>query len=95
MWSNAGSTKSGKDADVVLWSEHPLSVYAKAEMTLVDGICFFDIKKDEVLRRDIAAERNRLIQKMLQAKKGGESTEKPTPAEPHHYHCDDIKDEGR
>ncbi len=90
-----GSIKSGKDADVVLWSEHPLSVYAKAEMTLVDGICFFDIKKDEVLRRDIAAERNRLIQKMLQAKKGGESTEKPAPAEPHHYHCDDIKDEGR
>jgi hypothetical protein len=31
-----GSVKVGKDADLVLWSDHPLSVYAKAEKTLID-----------------------------------------------------------
>ena len=32
-----GSLKVGKDADVVLWSDHPLSVYAKAEKTIIEG----------------------------------------------------------
>ena len=32
-----GSIKVGKDADVVLWSENPLSVYAKAEKRIVEG----------------------------------------------------------
>ena len=32
-----GSIEEGKDADVVLWSDHPLSVYAKAEKTLIEG----------------------------------------------------------
>ena len=26
-----GSVKEGKDADLVLWSDNPLSIYAKAE----------------------------------------------------------------
>jgi imidazolonepropionase-like amidohydrolase len=25
-----GSLKAGKDADIVIWSDHPLSMYAKA-----------------------------------------------------------------
>ncbi len=37
-----GSIKAGKDADVVLWSHHPMSIYAKAEKTIVDGKIFFD-----------------------------------------------------
>jgi imidazolonepropionase-like amidohydrolase len=35
-----GSLKVGKDADVVLWSGHPMSVYTKAEKTFVDGVCW-------------------------------------------------------
>jgi imidazolonepropionase-like amidohydrolase len=72
-----GSIKVGKDADVVLWSDNPLSVYAKAEKTIVDGIVYFDRDRDSLMRNQIAAERNRLIQKMLAAKKGGAKT---TPA---------------
>jgi adenine deaminase len=72
-----GSIKVGKDADVVLWSDNPLSVYAKAEKTIVDGIVYFDIEKDAQLRKMLAAERNRLIQKMIGAKKDGAKT---TPA---------------
>ena len=74
-----GSIKKGKDADLVLWSDNPLSVYAKAEKTMVDGIVYFDRERDGVLRKDIAAERNRLIQKLLEEKKDGGAT---TPAKP-------------
>jgi urease alpha subunit len=69
-----GSIKVGKDADVVLWSDNPLSIYAKAEKTIVDGIVYFDIDKDAQMRKQIADERNRLIQMMIAAKKSGTKT---------------------
>ncbi len=74
-----GSLKAGKDADIVMWSDNPLSIYAKAEKTIVDGIVYFDREKDKQLRAEITQERTRLIQKMLDDKKGGAST---TPAMP-------------
>jgi adenine deaminase len=72
-----GSIKAGKDADIVIWTDNPLSVYAKSEKTIVDGIVYFDLDKDAQLRKQLAAERNRLIQKMIGAKKEGAKT---TPA---------------
>jgi imidazolonepropionase-like amidohydrolase len=60
-----GSIKAGKDADIVVWSDNPLSVYAKPEKTIVDGTIYFDLDHDMQLRKQIAAERNRLVQKML------------------------------
>ena len=84
-----GSLKIGKDADVVLWSDNPLSIYAKAERTYVDGVCYYDINKDQVLRQGIQEERNRLIQKMLLAKQGGSATQEPMSAKRRHYHCND------
>lgn len=89
-----GSLKPGKDADVVVWSDNPLSVYAKAEMTFVDGIKFFDRKVDEALQAELDAERNRLIQKMLAVKKDGGGTQKPGGRGRGHYHCDSDADEG-
>ncbi|HEX2969864.1 MAG TPA: amidohydrolase family protein, partial [Bacteroidales bacterium] len=35
MDSRTGSIKQGKDADLVLWSDHPLSVYSRATKTMV------------------------------------------------------------
>ena len=64
-----GSIKTGKDADLVLWSDHPLSIYAKAEKTIVDGTVFFDRDKDAELRKQMQAEKTRLIQKMAAAKR--------------------------
>ncbi len=90
-----GSLKVGKDADVVVWSDNPLSVYAKAEMTFVDGIKFFDRNEDLKLREEVAAERNRLIQKMLAVKKNGGSTQRPSFRRSNHYHCDSEEDEGK
>ena len=74
-----GSIKVGKDADLVLWSDNPLSIYAKSEKTIVDGIIEFDRDRDLLLRKKIAEERNRLVQKMLGEKKAGSPM---SPAQP-------------
>jgi imidazolonepropionase-like amidohydrolase len=41
-----GSIEVGKQADIVIFNEHPLSVYAIPQMTFVDGVKYFDIKED-------------------------------------------------
>ena len=88
-----GSIKAGKDADIVVWSDHPMSIYAKAEQTFVDGIRFFDRAQDKVKRLEVQKERTRLINKMLEVKKGGGKTQPVGGKMHHHYHCDDAEDE--
>lgn len=39
-----GSLEVGKDADVVLWSGDPFSIYSRAEKTWIDGALLFDAK---------------------------------------------------
>ncbi len=85
-----GSIKKGKDADIVLWSANPLSIYARAEKTYVDGVCLFDLAEDANKRAAIQKERNRLIQKMIAAKGKGEPTQPPLRQPKHHYHCGDT-----
>ena len=36
-----GSLEVGKDADIVVWDGHPLSVYSRVNTTLIDGECYF------------------------------------------------------
>jgi imidazolonepropionase-like amidohydrolase len=79
-----GSIKEGKDADLVLWSDNPLSIYARAEKTIVDGIVYYDIDHDLQLRKNIVVERNRLIQKLVGEKKSGASMAPATPS----YHIE-------
>lgn len=56
-----GSIRVGKDADIVLWSDHPLSVYAVVDTTWVDGIPYYDRQDDQQLRAEVAAERARIM----------------------------------
>jgi imidazolonepropionase-like amidohydrolase len=37
-----GSVEKGKDADLVIWTAHPLGTWAKAERVVVDGRVVFD-----------------------------------------------------
>ncbi|MBS4042222.1 MAG: amidohydrolase family protein [Chitinophagaceae bacterium] len=82
-----GSIKVGKDADVVVWSDNPLSIYAKAETTIVDGTIYFDRKQDVEMRKQLVAEKSRLIQKLAALKRtaGGNAAggrggfQRPTP----------------
>src|SRR3954471_11733536 len=56
-----GSLEVGKDADVVIWSGHPLSVYSSAETTFIDGQIYFDKKFDLANRDKTAKERAALL----------------------------------
>ena len=44
--NKVGSIKVGKDADVVLWSDSPLSIYTRAEKRY-RRIIFYDLEKEK------------------------------------------------
>ena len=86
-----GSIKVGKDADIVLWNNNPLSIYAKAEKTLIEGVVYYDIQKDEAQRVAVANERNELIRQLLQEKNKGMITQEPIKTSKKEYHCDTLE----
>ncbi|MEZ5057325.1 MAG: amidohydrolase family protein [Saprospiraceae bacterium] len=88
-----GSIKAGKDADLVLWSDNPLSIEAKGLQTYVDGVKYFDREEDKELRQAMASEKNRIIQKMLDTKKKGGKTRPVDGKRQELYHCDSIEGE--
>lgn len=52
-----GSIEVGKDADLVVFDGHPLSVYAIPVMTFVDGVRYFDRERDpDDIRLDVDPE---------------------------------------
>ncbi|MGD2217190.1 MAG: amidohydrolase family protein, partial [Gemmatimonadales bacterium] len=55
-----GSIEIGKDADLVIWENYPLSAYAKTLTTIVDGRIVFDIERDAERQEMIAAEKEAL-----------------------------------
>lgn len=85
-----GSIKQGKSADVVLWTDHPLSIYAKADKTIIDGKVYFDLERDAKINDEIRAERARLIQKMKDAKKNGAPTKRGGSPRHVEFHCEDV-----
>ena len=90
--SAMGSIKVGKDADLVLWTDHPLSVYTKVQQTYIDGIAYYDVERDKQLRKELVNEREKLIAKMLKAKKEGEETQKVKQKEKKLYECDTLEE---
>ncbi|WP_244954750.1 amidohydrolase family protein [Winogradskyella helgolandensis] len=85
-----GSLKVGKDADVVLWSDHPLSIYAKAEKTIIEGVTYFDLERDKEMRDAIKKEKSELINLMLQDKNKGLKTQPVKKKEEKIMHCDTM-----
>ena len=85
-----GSVKIGKDADIVLWTNNPLSVYSKVLQTYVDGKLMFDVEIDQKLQSRDKKERMRIIQ--LMSKDKSRKKTKPQKTIEKLYHCD-TKDE--
>ncbi|HEY1022604.1 MAG TPA: amidohydrolase, partial [Flavisolibacter sp.] len=75
-----GSLKVGKDADVVVWSDNPLSIYAKSLYTIVDGTIYFDREKEDQKEKAIATERMRIVKKMNSEKSSGRPVAPVTPS---------------
>lgn len=88
--NRVGSLKVGKDADIVLWSDHPLSIYAKAEKTIIEGVTYFDIEKDKQMRESIKKEKSELVNLMLQDKNKGLKTQPVKKKEKVLLHCDSM-----
>ena len=85
-----GSLEQGKDADVVVWTGHPLSSLSRPEMTFVDGRLLFSRDLDAEMRARDTAERNRLIQLII---RDGKPLEEEQASEDTHDHDhDDLVD---
>ena len=74
-----GSIKVGKDADLVLWTDNPLSIYARASKTMVDGTIYFDEAEDAKMKEQMDNERNRIISNILKEPQTTGSTSRNTP----------------
>ncbi len=88
--NQVGSLKIGKDGDVVVWSDNPLSIYAKPVYTIVDGAIYFDLETDKQRHEWMQSERTRIIKKMNSEKKRGVSTLPAQPAFETLHTCYDI-----
>ena len=78
-----GSIEPGKDADLAIWSGDPLSTLSRCMATWVDGREYFSTERDAELRAWNAAERKRLVQKILaddKPKSKGDSAEGDAPS---------------
>jgi len=75
--SRVGSLAEGKDADVVIWSGDPLSVFTIAEQTFVDGRARFSRVADLAHRQRVTAARELLVAEV----KGDKEAATPAGAE--------------
>jgi imidazolonepropionase-like amidohydrolase len=72
-----GSIDVGKDADLVIFSGHPFSVYSVPETTIIDGEIYFDRKQDLERREAIRREKEELIKRKREERP--ERPEQPGP----------------
>lgn len=89
-----GSIKPGKDADLVIWNDHPLSIYASPDRTYIDGRCYFDREADQARRELDRAEKAALVQKVLRNPKQMDESSNPAGYKPPTKvsHCEDRYD---
>ena len=91
-----GSLDVGKDADVVIWNGHPLSVYSRVETTFIDGEIFFDRQQDLSRRDALVREREQLerAEPNRAPAQGGTSPGTPRGRRPAYSDDDDVWDGG-
>ncbi|ABZ77496.1 amidohydrolase [Shewanella halifaxensis HAW-EB4] len=83
-----GSLVEGKQADIVLWDNAPLSVYAKVDSTWISGRRYFSREQDKIAQLDVANERAALIQKVLLSDDAHKQGETPMELTEPEWHCD-------
>lgn len=69
-----GSLESGKDADLVLWSGHPLDTASRCDQTWIEGTLYFDRAREKARVAAMDTERRALLAK---ARKTPEKADKP------------------
>ena len=89
-----GSIKVGKDADLVIWSGHPLSVYSKVEKTYIDGIQYYDSNDNSTKQKELQKIRSNIIAEMIMAKKAGKKVQTIKELKPKIHVCGTLNDDG-
>jgi len=77
-----GSIDVGKDADLVIYNHDPLSAYAVAQKTIVDGRVLFDRDKDVAERAAVEKEKKELLEKEKKAAEKKPDEKKPETKTP-------------
>lgn len=77
-----GSIDVGKDADLVLFNGHPFSIYSRPEVTMIEGVVYFDRKQDLEMREKVAKEKKELIEKERRTPGVAQPTTAPQPIIP-------------
>ena len=85
-----GSIDAGKDADIVIWTAHPFSVYSRVDTTMIDGDVYFDRAKDTQMRADMEKERLALEQLDVNKAPSSGGTPPRIPAEHRQAERDDA-----
>ena len=75
-----GSIDVGKDADLVIYNHDPLSAYAVAQKTIIDGRVLFDRDKDIAGRATLEKEKQDLLAKEKKAEERKSDEKKPDAA---------------
>jgi imidazolonepropionase-like amidohydrolase len=91
-----GSIDVGKDADLVIFSQHPFSVYTMPETTIIEGEIYFDRKNDLQQREALKREKEELIKAERLRRQSGPNQprrdEKPDAAQPNPTEMDPETD---
>jgi N-acetylglucosamine-6-phosphate deacetylase len=100
-----GSIEVGKDADLVLWSGHPLSNLSIAKQTWIDGRKYYDRDEDTLRHAEFVSLKQQLVQKVLRSgeemESGGKESTDPAKFWPRydafcghsHHHGHDHDDD--
>ena len=73
--NRVGSLEAGKDADIAVWTHHPLSSYAIADRVYIDGIQYYDRKDEDRRLSELKKEKSEL----MAAERGSRQTTTTSP----------------
>jgi imidazolonepropionase-like amidohydrolase len=71
-----GSIEAGKDADLVIWTGHPLSIYSRVETTFIEGVVYFDRQQDLIRREELRREKEERLKREADAAASKKAEEK-------------------
>ena len=77
-----GTIDVGKDADLAIYNQDPLSAYAVVQKTLIDGRVYFDRQRDIANRSEIEKEKKVLTEKLKKAAEKKPEEKKPDATVP-------------
>jgi hypothetical protein len=67
-----------------------MSIYSKAEKTMIQGAVYFDIEKDQALKAALNEEKLKLTKLMLEVKEAGGEVTTPVRTAKERFTCDTL-----